>query len=583
VLRKLLPSLFCLLAVAAIPALLPGGARAAQCGLPDAKPLWVDFSDGTVSFRDDVFGHPGVVVGTSGTAIPGELRAAGAQTIFWVMHLNSFVGTTAAPANPADIPARVGKLFDTAVASSGCSTPLIVLNELAGPGTITPWTPNNAQYRADVLALVQGLAARGAHPLLLLPSEPYTGGDAAAWWQQVASVADIVPEVYFNAPRVYKQGVTLGSRLMRATYRSAIKSFTDLGIPPSKLGLVIGFQSGSNTGGREGLNPSSSWFRFVKLQTLAAKTVAQELGLGSVLSWGWGTFSAAGQDPDKSAAACVYLWSRDQSLCDGPAAAGSGFNSSLTEGQIDLPTGVRCTLGTQVLTQAAIDRLAAVTGDPDLAYTILYERLVESQQANVTQQDVLNAERGIIAVHFGGSRAAYVAALGRAHASLDIARAAIGDELRRLKIEATLKAPAPTGSDIAAFYANYPTTPVRLVQVKPAPYWLGGKTKDYALGSLAPLQLFKLPTGQPANLLAATGIYQVTPLGNTKQLGVLPLSLVRSAIATTLASYARADAFETWSVLRQTRMLNLAVCLGDDFPDPGAFDVGSYLPYLEIS
>ena len=27
-------------------------AQAAQCGLPDASPWWIDFSDGSVSFRD---------------------------------------------------------------------------------------------------------------------------------------------------------------------------------------------------------------------------------------------------------------------------------------------------------------------------------------------------------------------------------------------------------------------------------------------------------------------------------------------------------------------------------------------------
>ena len=52
----------------------------------------------------------------------------------------------------------------------GCATPVIVLNELSGPGLVTPWSDNNAQYRANVLAFVQDLAALGAHPVLLLPS-----------------------------------------------------------------------------------------------------------------------------------------------------------------------------------------------------------------------------------------------------------------------------------------------------------------------------------------------------------------------------------------------------------------------------
>jgi hypothetical protein len=44
-----------------------------------------------------------------------------------------------------------------------------VLNELSGPGLVTPWSDNNAQYRQNVLSFVQGLAGLGAHPVLLLP------------------------------------------------------------------------------------------------------------------------------------------------------------------------------------------------------------------------------------------------------------------------------------------------------------------------------------------------------------------------------------------------------------------------------
>ena len=105
------------------------------------------------------------------------------------------------------VEARADKLFDTAAASSGCATPLIALNELAGANLPTPWTPTTAQYRANVLALVQRLAERGARPFLLLPKRPYTHDEAADdWWRQAAQVADLVPEVYFSGPSVSKQG-----------------------------------------------------------------------------------------------------------------------------------------------------------------------------------------------------------------------------------------------------------------------------------------------------------------------------------------------------------------------------------------
>ena len=228
------------------------------------------------------------------------------------------------------------------MAATGCETPLIVLNELNSAGTTTPWTETNAQYRANVLDVLRRLAERGALPVLLISARPYTGADALAWWQQASQVAILVREVYFPAPPVMRAGAIVGSRTMRQRFRDGVAPLTAIGIPASRLGIVIGFQSGPGKGGREGLNPTSTWLRLVKLETLAAKQVAGELGLGTVVSWGWGTFDQAGADADKPKAACVYLWARDPKLCDAPSAAGPGFRASVEEGQIALPAGERC-------------------------------------------------------------------------------------------------------------------------------------------------------------------------------------------------------------------------------------------------
>jgi hypothetical protein len=158
------------------------------------------------------------------------------------MKLGALVGTTTAPADPATISAAAEKLFDAAATSSGCSTPLIVLDELNGASTTTPWTTTNARYRQNVLDLLRALQSRGARPFLLVNPLPYTGGDAVDWWRQVAQVADIVPEVYFNAPAVIRQGVILGSRRMRVALRAAVAAYTAIGVPVSKLGFVLGFQ-----------------------------------------------------------------------------------------------------------------------------------------------------------------------------------------------------------------------------------------------------------------------------------------------------------------------------------------------------
>ena len=112
--------------------------------------------------------------------------------------------------------------------------------------------------------------------------------------------------------------------------------FTSAGLPASKLGLMLGFQTTRGSGGREGA-ARNSWLEVTKLQALAAKQVASEVGLRSVWSWGWAAWSTGERDPDKPIAACVYLWARDPSLCNGPSAAGKGFNTSLTEGPAHAP------------------------------------------------------------------------------------------------------------------------------------------------------------------------------------------------------------------------------------------------------
>ena len=275
-----------------------------------------------MSFRNDVFGRPGVVAATSGTVNAAELRARGAHTVYWWMKLNRVAGTPSAPTDAATVAAGVTEIVDKAIAATECQTPVIVLNELNGAGSTTPWTPTNAQYRANVLEVLRGISARGGRPLLLISARPYIGGDALGWWQQAGQVAEIVREVYFPAPPLMRTGAVLASRTMRQKFRQGLAPLLAAGIPPDRLGLVIGFQSGPGKGGREGLQPTAAWLRFAKLVTLAAKQVAGELRIGSVVTWGWGTFDTAGADVDKPKAACVSLWARDPALCDGPAAGG---------------------------------------------------------------------------------------------------------------------------------------------------------------------------------------------------------------------------------------------------------------------
>ena len=489
-------------------------AQAAQCGLPDAAPWWIDFSDGSVSFRETVFKHPGVIVGSTGIQVPASLRAGGTQTVYWWMNLTGLVGTPSAPRPAADIPAAAQTLLASAQASSGCPTPVIALNELSGQDSPTPWSASTAAYRANVLALVTALTQGGARPFLLVPGTPYPpnlAGDAAAWWRQLATVSDIVLEVYAQAPQIYSGGALLGSRALRVSFRTALSSFLAISVPAGRLGLMLGFQSGPGKAGREGLQPTDSWLEVVKLEALAAREVAGELGVATVWSWGWGTFDSAGADGDKALAACTYLWTRDPSLCDLLSQVDSDFDTSLDEGQIELAAGVQCTVGSKdTITTAAIDRLAPlVRGRQAASGALLVRYLLRGRKA--TQLQIRRSEAAIVYARFAGSRARYVAALARRGATPDVGRAALADGLRLQAVEGGLHVPAPTAAAVRAWRKAHGGTRVRLVRSSIPLTWLGNSRTGIALpGSDAPPQVLRARSGQTLRVPTAKGIAHIT-------------------------------------------------------------------------
>jgi hypothetical protein len=490
-----------------------------ECGLPDARPLWIDYGEGSVppDVRA-VFRRPGVVVTASGTTIPRNYRAAGAATTYFVLQLPRWIGEPSEPADPATIQQAADRLFDQAVASTECTTPWIALNELLGSHLGPPWSATNAQYRANVLALVQRLAQRGAHPALLVHGNPNVAGDAAAWWRDVGAAATIVYEAYYNSVNIARLGPVIGPRRIRMGMRSVVRLFTGVGVPRERLGFMLGFQVAPGAAGREGLQPREEWFRVVKWNALAARQVALDERTSSVWSWGWGVFGPASVDPDKPAAACVYLWTRDPALCDGPAAAGPGFNTSLTEGPIVLPAGVRCVLPGGAVSSASVTALAALTRDPQLAFTALFARAALRARVPVPQTEILRVEREAIGRVFGGSTRAYLRRLARRHATRTMARGVIADELRRQLIaqlpeaQTTESPPLVWSADLEATAVNaatclrdqlpgtgdFPRTDAREIGVVPLPAFLPFLFADTA------------PPAPPQALAAAPGTRAVT-------------------------------------------------------------------------
>jgi hypothetical protein len=343
---------------------------------------------------------------------------------------------------------------------------------------------------------------------------------------------------------------------------------------------MLGFQTTPGSGGRERA-PRNSWLEVTKLQALAAKQVASELGLRSVWSWGWAAWSVGERDPDKPVAACVYLWARDQSLCNGPVAAGNGFNASLTQGQLTLPAGTRCTLYGKPITESTISSLTPVTGDPDVAFSAAFARAVTTLQVKLKGKQLADAERAVVAGRFGGSFARYRAALGKAHASPGAARAVIGDELRRLANEGGFRAGNTTAQEINEYYATYGATRARLVQSKTVAPWLGHRKRGFALESTAPPQLFSLPAGGGwKSIRTMRGTYQVRALDSAVSLGAVPLDVARAAIVTALQEIARSDRYESWLLARERVLDEQAVCRRDAQPEVGVVELTDYLPFL---
>lgn len=403
-----------------------------DCGLPDGSPLWVEFGAGSVPPEvRAVFARPGVVVAASGTNLPAEYRASGAATAYFVLNLLSLVGQPAAPADPATVLPEADRLYERAVASTACARRWIALNELLGAALATPWTPSNAQYRANVLVLVQRLAEHGARPALLVHGDPNVAGDAAAWWASVSRAATIVYESYYNARNISQLGPIVGNRRMRLGMRSIVHRFAAAGVPVERLGFMMGFQVALGSGGREGLQPREEWLRVVKWEALTARQIARDERTPTIWSWGWGDFGPQSVDPDKPAAACVYLWTRDPALCDGPAVGGVAFNRSLTEGQIVLPAGVQCGFTGGAIRSAAVAELHRLTRNRHSAVTALFYRSVLRARVRVPQGQILRAEKQVVARVFHGSRKAYLRALQRRRATLAVARGILADELRR--------------------------------------------------------------------------------------------------------------------------------------------------------
>jgi hypothetical protein len=466
---------------------------------------------------------------------------------------------------------------------SGCQQPLIALNELWGASLPMPLTPTAERYRSNVLRFVSRLAERGGRPALLVSSEPNTAGDAAAWWRSIARVSDLVLENYSNANVIWRDRAVQGSRRLRRSYRRSAAKLFAVGVPASRVGLMIGFQTGQGVGGREGLKPRSRWFDVAKWQAFAAGQVARELKLSHLWSWGWAQRNERSNDPDKTYAACVWLWARDPALCDAPGILGVELNADRRAGQIDLPAGVRCVYGSTPLTAGGVAALARVTGDRELALTALVVRAVERERSTAgSPSAVVAAERRIVAARFRGDGAAYRRALAEVGASLAVARGIIGDELRRQDLVSRLPVVRPTSVEVARFRTTFASVLTRRVVVSPAPSWLPDGA-GLAVATSAPEAVFRMTTRRWVSLRTPEGVFRVRALEDPVALGAVSLADARPAIVRELSNGRRTEAYGEWTIRRQKGAESRLACERDRMPELGVVTLASFVPFLAIA
>ena len=538
--------------------------------LAPTGPLPVEFSDGSVAFRQAVFARPGITVAATGNAVAKAQRDAGASTGYWEMNLPALAGTPAAPADPAGMDLVAAGEVQKAQASTGCPNPIIALNELLGSDVAGPLPAAAQRYRDAVLGLMRALAADGATPFLLVPRR-FTVTGTEDWWRQVGQVGWLVPEAYTPATSLWSIGNPfLISRELRVGFREWVSRLTGLGIPASRVGLMLGFQSGDSQGGRAGLQPTAAWLEIVKLESQAGLVVARELGLSTLWSWGWGTFATAGSaDADKQAAACTYLWARDNTLCDAPALGVPGFDPDLTAGTVQLAATTQCSyaggsFGTAeltALTDAGVSRAGALTA--------LLERSLARAKTTIGPTALLRAERSVIAGQFDGRRGTYRQFLQSEGATPAVARDAIRDQLLEAKIARGLHVAPISTADVKAYIKAHAGTRTRSVETLRPVTWLVGQKQGVALPGLAPQAVLAASADTTVLVHAADGPVRVRVLGARVRLPKQPLRQARLAVRALILAESRRTALRDWLAGVEQAAVDTALCQADDVPVTG--------------
>ena len=290
--------------------------------------------------------------------------------------------------------------------SSGCTQPVIAENELNGANTgrrrgRRPTRSTGATSSISCRRWPRAAPARCCSSRARRTRAARRGD----WWRQVSTVRRHRARVYFAAPRIAKQGPVDGQP-DDAQHASAkrVAEFTCDRHPAEQARPDARLPDDARLGRPRGRR-RAAWLE-VTSSGARRQQVASEARPALGLVVGLGRLERRRADPDKPRGLRLPLGPRPEPL---RRAGGGrpGFNASLTEGQLVLPPGARCTLYGKPITESAI--CGADTGDRRRGRRLqrrLRPARGERSRPRSRRKQLADAERAVVTSRFGGSFAA---------------------------------------------------------------------------------------------------------------------------------------------------------------------------------
>ena len=374
-------------------------------------------------------------------------------------------------------------------------------------------------------ARVDALARRARAKPILLPSRatPFTGGEAAQWWRDVAAVGDIVIQaVLQRAGRppggAGKAAGACGRRCDRwraGCSRSTSRRRSSASCSRSRRGLEPAAGRGSSPPRPGSRSPSCR---------RSPPAGGPRAWIAHIWSWGWGVFNEAGSDPDKQGA-------RRASGSEGARPAPLQRAGMSPSSDADRRGRVR-----SIFLAASAARSATLRSRPTRSVSLT--RLTRDPRglAVGALRPPRRERRGVRrpARHFRGRADDRRAPLPRQHGRVSRGPAAgacdpcrgtriLGDELRRRSD------PGETDSSLAVHCgarraaADVRHRPGPRGSGRPGAVVVKPDGRGVALGLDAPEQIFFSPLGRAVKVRTFEGVFTVRALADTSPLAAIPV------------------------------------------------------------